>query len=76
VGNHIFLSESLCRFFRPVRVRSDRTFNRFLRERRQIDDHIFESSKGGVQIKILDVNDKEFGTWGGNNTVDENFCCC
>jgi hypothetical protein len=35
---------------------------------------------GGVQIKIIDVNDKEFGTWGGNNTIDEDFfrgeTCC
>jgi hypothetical protein len=44
-----------------------------LRERRQIDDHIFESSKGSVQIKIIDVNDKAFGSQGGNNTVDEIF---
>jgi hypothetical protein len=51
-----------------------------LRERRQIDDHIFESPKGGVQIKIIDVNDKEIGPWGGDDTIDEDFCrgetCC
>jgi hypothetical protein len=74
VANRTFLSESRCRPFRPVRVRLDRNFDRFLRERRQINDHIFESSKGGVQIKILDVNDKEFGAWGGNDTIDEDFC--
>jgi hypothetical protein len=45
-------------------------FDRFLRERRHIDDHIFESSEGGVQIKIIDVNDKEFGALGGNDTID------
>jgi hypothetical protein len=48
-------------------------FDRFLRERRQIDHHIFESPKGGVQIKILDVYDKEFGARGGNDTIDEDF---
>jgi hypothetical protein len=36
--------------------------------------------RGGAQIKIIDVNDKEFGTWGGDDTVDEDFCrsetCC
>jgi hypothetical protein len=44
--------------------------DRFLRERCQIDHHIFESSKGGVQIKILYVNDKELDAFGGNDTVD------
>jgi hypothetical protein len=31
-------------------------------------------------MKILDVKEKEFGTWGGYDTVDEDFCrgeaCC
>jgi hypothetical protein len=45
-----------------------------LRERRQVDEHIFESSEGGVQVKIIYVNDKEFGSQGGNDDVDENFC--
>jgi hypothetical protein len=31
--------------------------------------------RGGVQIKIINVNDKEFGSQGGNDAVDENFCC-
>jgi hypothetical protein len=48
-------------------------FYRFLRERQQVDDHILELSEGGVKIKIPDVNDEEFGTQCGNNTVDENF---
>jgi hypothetical protein len=61
VANHTCLSESRCRPFRPVQVRLDRLFDRFLREQRQVDDHIFESPQGGVQIKIIDVNDKEFG---------------
>jgi hypothetical protein len=45
-------------------------FDRFLREQRQIDHHIFKSSEGGVQIKIRDVNDKELGALGGNDTID------
>jgi hypothetical protein len=51
-------------------------FDRLLRERCQVDYHIFESSKGGVQIKILNVNDKEYGALGGNDTIDEDFCRC
>jgi hypothetical protein len=45
-------------------------FDRFLRERCKIDYHIFKSSKGGIQIKIIDVNDHELGVCGGYNTVD------
>jgi hypothetical protein len=48
--------------------------DRFLREQRQVDDHIFKSSEGGVQVNILNVNDKEFGSQGGNDAVDESFC--
>jgi hypothetical protein len=29
--------------------------------------------RGGVQIKIINVNDNEFGSQGGNNAVDEDF---
>jgi hypothetical protein len=46
-----------------------------LRDERQVDDHIFETSKGGCSNKKIDVNDKEYGSQGGNNTVDEIFCC-
>jgi hypothetical protein len=71
------LSEFLCILFRHVIVPSNHTYRSFPVGARQVDDHIFEWSEGVVQVKKINDNDndKEFGSQGGNDAVDENFCC-
>jgi hypothetical protein len=73
VVTHTFLSEFRYSPFRLVIVRASHTFNRFLREGRQVYVHVFESYEGSVQKKNIDVNDKEFGSQCENNIVDEYF---
>ena len=42
-------------------------------ESRDRDAHVFGTVHRGVQVEIFDVYCHEFGSWGGDDTVEEAF---